>query len=176
MAQRWYQKATVQLGLVTLVGSVLVALTYVFFGPSGDSIKVGPSIQESPDAKQLITVNSPNTTQLVIENLTINLSPQLERKLAMKPVYVNSLQGDSYVTLLRGRLTAPYPIPNLRIEAHGETVEDLQFTGTGIYELSDRGKNQGYVFATWQDAIGNLELKIISRQAGKLDIRFAVQE
>jgi len=176
MAQHWYQKATVQYGLVTLVGGVVVALIYVFFGPSGDSIKIDTSIQESPDAKQQIAVNSPNTNQLVIENLTINLSPQLERKLVMKPVYVNRLQGDSYVTLLRGRLTAPYPIPNLRVEAHGETVEELQFTGTGIYALSDRGKHEGCVFATWQDAIGNLELKIISRQAGKLHVRFAVQE
>lgn len=139
-------------------------------------VHVEVNVQDSPDAKVQTAVNSPNATQILIEDLTINPSPQLERKLTMNPVYVNKPQDDKYVTLLRGRLKAPYPVPNLRVEAHGDTVEEIEFTGTGIYVLSDRGKREGYVFATWQDAIGNLELKIVSRQPGKLHIRFAVQE
>ena len=120
---------------------------------------------------------SPETSvNVAIENVTIKLPPQLERKLAINAVYVNKPQDEKYVTLLRGRLKAPYPVPNLRIEAHGETVEKIEFTGTGIYVISDRGKNEGYVFATWQDAIGNLEFKIVSRKPGKPHVRFVVQE
>jgi len=121
-------------------------------------------------------INSPNATQILIDDLTVNFSSALERNLIINAEYVNILQGDKYVTLLRGRLKAPYPVPYLRIEAYGETVEKIEFTGTRIYVISDRGKNEGYAFAIWQDAIGSLKFKIISRKPGKIHVRFVVQE
>jgi hypothetical protein len=154
--------------------SILAFVGWLVFGGGENSVDV--NVEDSPDAKVQSAVKSPGATQVMIENLTVNLSAQLERKLTLSPVYVNKPQGDKYVTLLRGRLKAPYPVPNLRVEAHGNTVEEINFTGTRLYVLSDRGKHEGYVFATWQDAIGNLELNIVSRQAGKLHISFAVQE
>ena len=169
----WNKLATLGAGCSIL--AFIVGIVWWFLVPTPQP-PVDVEVQDSPDAKVQIAVNSPYATQIVTENLTINLSPLLERKLTMNPVYVNKLQGKRYVTLLRGRLKTPYPVANLRVEAHGETVEEMEFTGTGIYVLRDRGKREGCVFATWQDAIGNVELKIISREAGKLHIRFVEQE
>jgi len=154
-------------GICTIAGLLL-------FRSRDNSVRV--SVNDSPGAKVQNAVNSPNASQIFIEDLTINLSQQLERKLIINTVYVNKLQGDKYVTLLRGKLKAPYPVPNLRVEAHGETVDEIKFAGTRIYVLSDRGKREGYVFATWQDAIGTVELKILTRQPGKLHISFTIQE
>jgi hypothetical protein len=148
----------------------ILAVMWLLFSNAETSVNI--SVQDSPDTKVQTAVNSPNTTQIIAENVTINLPPQLERKLTIDAVYVNKPQDKKYVTLLRGKLKTPYPIPNLRIEAYGETVEEIQFTGTGLYVLSDRGKSEGYVFATWQDARGNLELNIVSSQPGKLRIHF----
>jgi len=52
-----------------------------------DSVKV--EVQDSPNATVQTAINSPNATQVVIENPTIKLSPQLERKLTIAPEYVN---------------------------------------------------------------------------------------
>jgi len=161
-----------KIGTVGAICSILAVMWFLF--PSKEaSIKV--DVQDSPDTKIQTAVNSPNITQIMTENLTIKLQPQLERKLTINAVYVNKPQDDKYVTLLRGKLKTPYPIPNLRIEAHSETVEEINFQ-TGIYYLSDRGKSESYVFATWQNATGNLELNIVSSKPEKLDIRFIVQE
>jgi hypothetical protein len=156
--------------------SILCFAGWLLFRSPEDSVRV--EVQDSPDAKVQTAVNSPNTTQILIENLTVKLSPQLERKLTMSPVYVNKPQGDKYVTLLRGRLKAPYPVPKLRVEVHGETVEEVDLCppGSAVYVAGPPGKGEGYVFNTLHNAIGNLELKIVSRQPGKLNIRFSTQE
>jgi len=163
---------------IEAVGAICSILAFLFVmclrSPSPEtSVNVG--VQDSLNAKVQTAVNSPNTTQIITENVTINFPPQLERKLTINAVYVNKPQDGKYVTILSGKLKTPYPIPNLRIEAHGETIEEIKFQN-GFYYLSDRGKPEGYVFATWQDATGNLKLKIISSKPEKLDIRFIVQE
>jgi len=179
-----FQIKSVIVGIILTVATVVLAVVFFFIqcrhGAPKELQKEAESDREVKHEE--ITKSQIQQTKMLaeiqrgIEDLTVNLSPQLERKLTIRPVYVNQPEGERYVTLLRGKLKAPYPLPNLRIEAHGETVEEIEFTGTGIYELSDRGKHEGYVFATWQDAIGGLELKIVSRKPGKLDIRFRVQE
>ncbi len=161
-----------KIGAVGAICSIL-AIAWLLFPSPETTVKV--DVQNSPDAKVQTAVNSPYTTQIMTENLTIKLQPQLERKLTINAVYVNRPQDGKYVTLLRGKLKTPYPIPNLRIEAHSETVEEINFQA-GIYYLSDRGKSEGYVFATWQNAAGSLELNIVSSKPEKLDIRFIVQE
>ena len=163
-----------KLSAIAGICSILAFTGWLFFRSKDNSVRV--NVYDSPDAQVQTVVNSPNSSQILIEDLTINLSQQLERKLIINTVYVNKLQGDKYVTLLRGDLKASYPIPNLRVEAHGETVDEIKFAGTGIYVLSDRGKREGYVFATWQDAIGRMELKILTHQPGKLHISFTAQE
>ena len=160
------------MGAVGAICSIL-AVMWLLFPRPGPAVKV--DIQDSPDAKVQTAVNSPNTTQIMTENVTIKLPPQLERKLTINTVYINKPQGGKYVTLLRGKLKTPYPVSNLRIEAHGETVEEIKFED-GIYRLSDRGKSEGYVFATWQNATGNLRLNIVSSKPEKLNIHFVVQE
>lgn len=162
------------MGAVGAICSILAFAGWILFSRQGTSVEF--NVQDSTNSKVQTIINSPNATQILIDDLTVNFSPALERKLIINAEYVNKLQGDKYVTLLCGRLKAPYPIPNLRIEAHGETVEKIEFTGTGIYVISDRGKNEGYVFAIWQDAIGSLVFKIVSRKPGKLHVRFVVQE
>lgn len=156
------------------VCSILGFGAWLLFRDSGTKADV--DVDRSPNAKVQTAVGSPGATQIIADQVTVRVSPKLQRTLTMETVYVNKSQGGRYVTLLRGKLKAPYPVPNLRVEAHGETVEKIEFTGTRVYALSDRGKREGYVFATWQDAIGNLELKIVSSQPGELNIRFAVQE
>ena len=173
-----------KLGVIGATCSILAFLGWLLWPKgSGTSIEIDADQNSvvqapvnSPGAVVQNMTDSPGGTQIIADKVTFELSAKLERKLTLNAVYVNKLENNRYVTLLRGRLKAPFPIPNLRVEAHGETVEEINFTGTGIYVLSDRGKHEGYVFATWQDAIGNLELRILSRQAGKIHIRFAVQE
>ena len=171
----FWNKLGVISALCSILGVAVGILGWILFRSPEASVRV--EVQDSPDAKVQTAVNSPNTTQILIENLTVKLSPQLERKLTMSPVYVNKPQGDKYVTLLRGRL-APYPVPILRVEAHGETVEEVDLCppGSAVYVAGPPGKGEGYVFNTLHDAIGNLELKIVSRQPGKLNIRFSTQE
>ncbi len=165
-----------KLGAVGAICSILAFAGWLLFRSPETSVKV--NVQDSPDAKVQTAVNSPNATQILIEDLTINLSPQLKPQLTIETVYVNKPQGDRYVTLLRGRLKAPYPVPKLRVEAHGETVEEVELypPGSAVYVAGPPGKGEGYVFNTLHNAIGNLKLKIVSRQPGKLHIRFAVQK
>lgn len=174
MAQHFYQKATVQAAIVTAVGAVIIAVIYVVFKRGGQSVPV--NVEDSHAAKTQTVVNSPGATQIITDKVSIEVSAKLERKLTLNAVYVNKPENDKYVTLLRGRLKSPYPISNLRIEARGNTVEEIKVAGTGIYVLSDRGKNEGYAFATWQDAIGHVELIIVSQQPDKLHVSFTVQE
>jgi hypothetical protein len=174
MPQRFYQKATVQAAIATAVGAIIIAVICVVFNRGGQSVSV--DVEDSPAAKTQTAVNSPGATQIIADKVSIEVSAKLERKLTLDAVYVNKPENDKYVTLLRGRLKIPYPIPNLRIQAHGNTVEEIKVAGTGIYVLSDRGKNEGYAFATWQDATGHVELIIVSQQPEKLHISFTVQE
>jgi len=161
-----------KIGTVGAICSILAVMWLLFPSPE-TSVKL--DIQDSPDAKVQTAVNSSNTTQIMTENVTINLPPQLERKLTINAMYINKPQDGKYVTLLRGKLKTLYPVSNLRIEAHGETVEEIEFKD-GIYQLSDRGKSEGYVFATWRNATGNLGLNIVSSKPEKPNIRFIVQE
>lgn len=164
-----------KMGAVGAICSILGFAGWLLFRGQETSVKV--DVQGSPDAKVQTTVNSPNATQIMIENATVKLAPELERKLTISAVYVNKREDDKYVTLLRGNLVTPYPVPKLRVEAHGESVEeiDLSPVGSAIYISGPPGKHEGYVFTTLQNAIGDLYLKIVSREPGDLHIRFAVE-
>ena len=175
---RRFKRLTIwhKLGAIGAVCSILgVALCFLFLGPE-TSVKV--NVQDSRDAKVQTAVNSPNATQILTEKVTIELPLRLKPKLSMSPMYVNKLEDNRYVTLLRGKLTAPYPVPYLRVEVHGQTVEKIDLTpvGSAICMSGPPGKREGYVFTTLHNAKGNLQLKIVSRQPEKLRIYFSVQE
>ena len=174
-----------KLGAIGAICSILAFLGWLLWPKgSGTSVKIDAdqnsvvqATVNSPGAVVQNMTDSPGGTQIIADKVTFEISAKLERTLTLNTVYVNKPENDKYVTLLRGRLKAPYPISNLRIEAHGNTVEEIKVAGTGIFVVSDHGKTEDYAFATWQDATGHVELMIYSRQPEeKLHVSFRVQE
>jgi len=176
MTQHWYQKASVQVAIVPAVAAVIIAIISVVLNKGDQSVTV--DVEDSPGAKTQTAINSPGATQIVADKVTVFLSPKLERTLTMEPVHVNKPVGDKFESLFRGKLEAPYPIPSLRVEAHGRTVQevDLSPLRTGIVMHGHSGRREGYAFTTLQNAIGRLQLKVVTDEPEKLNIKFSVQE
>ncbi len=139
---------------------------------------VNVDIKGSPEAKVQTAVNSPGAIQIITEQVNITVSPKLERKLTIDPVHLSKPLGDRYESLFEGKLEVPYPIPNLRVEAHGESVQQVSLSPRrgGVHFSGPAGKREGYAFTTLQNAIGNLQLKVMTRKPEKLDIRFTAGE
>lgn len=165
-----------KIGVVGSICSILAFACWFLIRDGGTSVNV--SVDQSPEAKVQTVVDSPGATQIIADQVTINVSPKLERKLTMEPVHVNKPVGNRFESLFHGKLEAQYPIPNLHVEAHGETVEEVSLSPrrTGIHISGHTGKRNGYAFTSLQNAIGNLVLKVITSKPEKLDIRFTVEE
>jgi len=148
---------------------------------TNSEIVVQQNMQSSPGGVQQNMENSPGGTQLAIEHadqVAIKVSPKLERKLTMRPVHVNKPVGNKFESLYRGTLEAPYPIPSLRVEAFGSTVQevDLSPMRTGIVMKGHTGKREDHAFTTLQNAIGKLQLRVVTLKPEELEIRFSVPE
>lgn len=74
MTLRWYQKATVQVAIVSSIAAVVIALIYVFLGRGGNSVEV--EVLKSPKANVQTVVNSSYST-LVAGDLITNVNRQI---------------------------------------------------------------------------------------------------
>ncbi len=67
----------------------------------------------------------------------------------------------------------------LYVKAYGETVESVDLypvrAGPQIF-TAFHGKRQGYMLTGLEKAIGKISLKVITKKAERLDIRFSVDE
>ena len=166
-----------KLGAIGSICSILAFAGWLLFRLSDASVDV--NVQDSPSANVQTAVESPGATQIIAEHVKIIIvTPSLERKLSMEPVYINKQEDGKYVSLWHGKLEASYPIPYLRVEVHGKTVENVELSPrrSGVSIGGPGGKREGYVFAELQNATGNLKLKVVTREFEKVEIRFSAEQ
>ena len=162
-----------KIGAVGAVCSVVGLACWLLFRDAGTSVNV--KVNDSPGANVQSAVDSPGATQVIAENVTVtNVSRVPKPKLSAMVAYANKPQDGKYVTSLRLTLDSAYPIPQLYVEAHAPTIErvDIRHERPGIQTKGPWGKRDGCAWNRLTNANGKVEVKLVSAQPEKFDVRY----
>jgi len=113
------------------------------------------------------------TAQSVVIN---NISPFPQPSLRATEVYANKPSGGKFLTQIHLSLNTPFPVGNLYVGVRAKTVEEIELApmrvGGAIY--GHTGRRDGYAFTNLQNAYGDLQLDIISREPEQFHIEYEI--
>lgn len=137
----------------------------------------------SPQSTPPITINGDNavvstgqmggiTAQTVIIN-----PPQISTQaklLAVGGESIQQLKDGKYFTIFPVRLETPFPVSNLYIEVHGNTITQLEVAPerSGVFVTGNSGNRPGFSFTNIPNASGRYTLKIWSTQQEQFSIAY----
>ncbi len=83
----------------------------------------------------------------------------------------------TYLTTAKFLLESPFPVANLRLEVHGETITQMQFlpNRVGGVMIGNSGIRQGVAFTNLPNASGQYVLRVHSAKAEKFSLQYAVE-
>lgn len=115
------------------------------------------------------------TAQTVIINPTVSA---LDARLVMVGTANQTARPDgSWMTTAHLRLETPFPVGNLRIEVHGESIQEIDVNPmrAGMFQTGHAGNRPGYSFTNIPNASGNYGLSIRSQRPETFRVIYAVQ-
>ncbi len=72
---------------------------------------------------------------------------------------------------------SPFPVANLYIEVHGQSIESLEVRPNrgGVFITGHSGKREGFAFTNIPNASGQYELRVVSKVAEQFTVNYDVE-
>lgn len=120
--------------------------------------------------------SSLNQSPIIVDSPGAQVTYQIpETQLKAEVLKESELVNDKYVSEILLEVIAPYPIKNLYLEAHADTILDLDTIPqrSGIDFTGHRGKRDGYAFTNIPNAHGSYKVVVVTqtKESVKLLVR-----
>ena len=173
------------IAILTLLAT-LIGVATMKTNPPGEETResAGSSNPSSPSS----TINITGNNAVVSSNQSGGITAQTVliqhgattsgARLVLLDTPKQALQPDGrYLTTAPFMLETSFPVGNLKIEVHGETIQEMDFTParTGAFISGHSGNRQGFSFPNIPNASGKYWLKVRSSKAEQFSVDYAVE-